>query len=93
MMLIEIVFLVGVQTAAVPIDPITRRMHAICRSQQTCVSRQREGMRQFLRMISMDPAVTSLSHVCLAKSAKGWLTNWTKAERCLRQKAGSDRRP
>jgi hypothetical protein len=92
-MLIEMAIFVGIQTAAVPIDPITRRMHAICRSQQTCVSRQREGMRQFLRLVSVNPGATSLSRVCLAKSAKGWLTNWAKAETCLRRKVAYDRHP
>jgi hypothetical protein len=91
-MLIEVAFLVGVQTAALPIDPITRRMHAICRSQHTCVSRQREGMRQFLRLISVNPGAAGVSRVCLAKSAKGWLTNWAKAETCLRRRVRYNRR-
>jgi hypothetical protein len=85
-MIIAALLLAAAQLPTVA-DPITSRIHQICRAQERCVLKQREGMRQFFRLISANPAASQASSGCLSGSAKGWLTNWVKAESCVRKAA------
>lgn len=91
-MIIAALLLVASAQPPMAADPITGRIHQLCRSKEACVMKQREGMRQFFRLVSTSSAAAAGSQRCLSGSAKGWLTDWVKAEKCLRKKAKPRRR-
>jgi hypothetical protein len=85
-MLIEVAVLLSLQAATAPLDPLTKRIQAICRYENKCITRQREGMRQFFRLSTSAANDARTAQRCLGRSASGWLTDWIKAEKCLRRK-------
>jgi hypothetical protein len=76
-----------VQTAAPAAqrDPLTQRMHQYCRSKPRCVARQQQSVRAFLDMITRQRLPQPVIQRCLAKAAKGRLTDWSAAESCLKR--------
>jgi hypothetical protein len=83
-MLIAAILLASAQAPAT-VDPITSRIHRLCKTEPRCIQKQRDGMRKFFRTVTLNQAAAATSQSCLARSAKGWLTDWVKAETCLRK--------
>jgi hypothetical protein len=63
-----------------------------CKGKPACVARQKQGVREFLDVLTRQrPAQTSVQR-CLARSSKKKITDWPKAAGCLRGAAKSGRR-
>ena len=67
-------------------DPVTARTSQFCKQQKSCVVKQRAGVQQFLREITLNPRPSQARvQWCLNRATdKRSLTDWAKAARCIR---------
>ena len=70
--------------AAVPVDPLSQRMAVFCRSKPACMAKQKQGVRDFLDIITRQRPPQATVQRCLARTTKARTTNWAKAASCLR---------
>ena len=70
--------------AAAPVDPLSQRMAAFCRSKPACIAKQKQGVRDFLDIITRQRPPQVTVQRCLARTTKKRTTDWAKAARCLR---------
>ena len=87
-MLALLLFLVQTQN----IDPLSQRMVIFCKGNAACVARQKEGVREFLDILTRQRPPQASVQKCLARSSKKKVTDWSKAAACLRSAAKSGRR-
>lgn len=65
-------------------DPLSDRMYQLCRGKPSCVARQKDGVRRFLRIITAGHPPQSVIRSCLADATrKKRQTDWSKAAVCL----------
>ncbi len=77
-----LVFLAMLQ-AQPALDPLSKRMHLLCRGRPQCVAEQREGVKTFLNTLTRFKAPPHETQKCLDRSTKKGLTDWKKAASCL----------
>ena len=67
-------------------DPLTFRTAQFCKQQQGCIRKQRAGVQQFLKQITLSPRPSQARvQWCLNRSTdKKNYTDWAKAARCIR---------
>ena len=68
----------------VHIDPLSRGMSELCQSKPACMTRQRQGVRQFLDSIVIYRPNQARIQRCLGSAARKRGTDWVKAAGCLR---------
>ena len=81
-MLALIAFSLTTQAAA-PLDPLSQRMVEFCRSKPACIAKQKQGVRDFLDIITSQRPPQIIVQHCLARTTKARTTDWAKAARCL----------
>lgn len=84
---VAIAFGVGAPTASGQVaDPVTSRTSQFCKQRQSCIVKQRAGVQQFLKEITLSPRPSQARvQWCLNRSTdKKNLTDWAKAARCIR---------
>ena len=69
-------------------DPLSARIYQFCGSKPVCVSKQRQGVRQFLDIMTRRHVPRARVQQCLAKSTKKKVTDWDKAAACMRRITG-----
>ena len=75
--------------AAQPLDPLSQRMVQFCRSKPACVEKQRQGVREFLNILTRQRPAQPRVDQCLKRSTRNRNTDWAKAASCLKAAAGS----
>ena len=67
-------------------DPVTFRTAQFCKQQQSCIRKQRAGVQQFLKQITLTPRPSQARvQWCLNRATdKKSYTDWAKAARCIR---------
>ena len=70
--------------AAQPLDPLSQRMVQFCRSKPACVDKQRQGVRDFLNVLTRHRPAQPRVDQCLKRSTRNRNTDWAKAASCLR---------
>ena len=69
-------------------DPLSLRIYQFCNSKPACVSKQRQGVRQFLDIMTHKYVPRARVQQCLDKSTKKKITDWDKAAACMRRVTG-----
>jgi hypothetical protein len=69
-------------------DPLTLRIYEFCNSRPNCVAKQRQGVRQFLDVMTRQYVHRAKVQGCLNKSTKKKVTDWDKAAACMRRATG-----
>ncbi|HLL60044.1 MAG TPA: hypothetical protein VK391_09180 [Allosphingosinicella sp.] len=69
-------------------DPLTLRIYEFCKSKPNCVAKQRQGVRQFLDIMTRQYVPRPKVEACLDKSTKKKVTDWEKASACMRRMTG-----
>ena len=90
-MLESLVLFIAAQ-AAQPLDPLSQRMVQFCRSKPACVEKQRQGVRDFLNILTRQRPPQAKVDQCLKRSTRNRNTDWAKAAECLRAAGGATRR-
>ncbi|HEX8534994.1 MAG TPA: hypothetical protein VF662_12575 [Allosphingosinicella sp.] len=67
-------------------DPVSARTSTFCKQRQSCIQKQRAGVQQFLKAITLNPRPSQARvQWCLGRATdKKNLTDWAKAARCIR---------
>jgi hypothetical protein len=67
-------------------DPVSTRTSQFCKQRQSCIQKQRAGVQQFLKQITLSPRPSQARvQWCLGRSTdKRNYTDWAKAARCIR---------
>lgn len=78
--------------AAQPLDPLSQRMVQFCRSKPACVEKQRQGVRDFLNILTRQRPARANVDRCLKRTTRNRTTDWAKAAACLRGVVSSTRR-
>ena len=89
-MLALLPFLLALQAQAM--DPLSQRMVIFCKGNAACVAKQKQGVRDFLEILTRQRPPQASVQKCLARSSKKKVTDWAKAASCLRTAAKSGRR-
>ncbi len=76
--------LIALSLAAQPLDPLSQRMVEFCRSKPACIQKQRQGVREFLDIITRERPARSAVQGCLTRVSRKRATDWPRAVRCLR---------
>jgi hypothetical protein len=71
------------------IDPLSQRMAIFCKGNAACVAKQKQGVREFLDILTREKPPQASVQKCLARSSKKKVTDWSKAASCLRSAAKS----
>jgi hypothetical protein len=74
------------------IDPLSQRMGIFCKGNAACVAKQKQGVRDFLEILTRQRPPQASVQKCLARSSKKKVTDWAKAASCLRGAAKSTRK-
>lgn len=86
--LLPFLLLVQAQT----IDPLSQRMAVFCKGNAACVAKQKQGVRDFLDILTRQRPPQAGVQKCLTRSSKKRVTDWAKAASCLRGAAKSGRK-
>jgi hypothetical protein len=76
-----------------PMDPLSQRMVIFCKGNPACVAKQKQGVREFLDILTRQRPGQAHVQRCLARSSKKKITDWSKGATCLRSAAMNARRP
>jgi hypothetical protein len=74
------------------IDPLSQRMAVFCKGDAACVAKQKQGVREFLDILTRQRPPQASVQKCLSRSSKKRVTDWSKAASCLRGAAKNGRR-
>jgi hypothetical protein len=80
-MLALLPFLLLVQSQT--IDPLSQRMVIFCKGNAACFNKQKQGVREFLEILTRQRPAQASVQKCLARSSKKRVTDWSKAASCL----------
>ena len=69
-------------------DPLSQRIYQFCNSKPACVAKQRQGVRQFLDIMTRKYVPRPKVQACLDKSTRKKVTDWDKAAACMRRVTG-----
>jgi hypothetical protein len=74
------------------IDPLSQRMAVFCKGNAACFAKQKQGVREFLDILTRQRPPQASVQKCLARSSKKRVTDWSKAASCLGGAAKSVRK-
>jgi hypothetical protein len=66
------------------IDPLSQRMVIFCKGNAACFGKQKQGVREFLDILTRQRPPQASVQKCLTRSSKKRVTDWSKAASCIR---------